>query len=154
MLLLPTPWQVLDDSSAALVAAAESQAYHQEVAASVEAAKAVAADAAAAAVAAGVDAAHVATAVLPPQGGASDVGLSLVRYAKEHAVDVMVLGNRGLGALRRAALSFVGLGSVTDYCAHNMHCPLAVVKAPPAPAPAAQEQQHGRAAARAHAHSS
>ncbi len=37
-------------------------------------------------------------------------------------------GCRGLGAVQRSLLSFVGLGSVSEYLAHNLHCALAVVR--------------------------
>jgi len=33
-----------------------------------------------------------------------------------------------MGAVKRALFSLVGLGSVSDWCAHNMGCPVMVVK--------------------------
>ncbi len=44
-------------------------------------------------------------------------------------IDLMVLGSRGMGSFKRSLMSFVGLGSVSDYCVHNLACPVLVVKA-------------------------
>ncbi len=38
------------------------------------------------------------------------------------------MGSRGMGAIKRSLMSFVGLGSASDFCAHNLHCALCVVK--------------------------
>lgn len=40
--------------------------------------------------------------------------------------DVLIVGNRGMGALKRAFL-----GSVSDYCVQHASCPVIVVKRPP-----------------------
>ncbi len=65
---------------------------------------------------------------LEPEGGASDVGLSIKHYQEANGIDLMVVGSRGMGAMKRALYSLVGLGSVSDWCAHNMTCPVIVVK--------------------------
>nr|GMD44331.1 Adenine nucleotide alpha hydrolases-like superfamily protein [Ipomoea batatas] len=41
------------------------------------------------------------------------------------AVDLVVVGSRGLGQIKRAVL-----GSVSDYCAHHARCPVLIVKPP------------------------
>ncbi|XP_021984620.1 universal stress protein A-like protein [Helianthus annuus] len=39
--------------------------------------------------------------------------------------DLLVLGSRGLGAIKRALL-----GSISDFCAHQSRCPILIVKPP------------------------
>lgn len=41
---------------------------------------------------------------------------------------MVFLGSRGFGAVKRSFMSFVGLGSVADYCSHHLECPTMVVK--------------------------
>ncbi|PSC72425.1 universal stress [Micractinium conductrix] len=65
---------------------------------------------------------------LAPEGGASDVGQSIVHYAKENGVGLDVLGARGMGSWKRAIMSFVGLGSVSDYVVHHTDSPVVVIK--------------------------
>ncbi|XP_071908568.1 uncharacterized protein [Coffea arabica] len=45
--------------------------------------------------------------------------------AEELHVDLVVVGSRGLGKIKRAFL-----GSVSDYCAHHVRCPVLIVKPP------------------------
>ncbi|KAL4424950.1 hypothetical protein ABPG77_009679 [Micractinium sp. CCAP 211/92] len=78
--------------------------------------------------AARVDKSRVFFKALAPEGGASDVGESIVHYAKENAVSMAVLGARGLGSWQRAIMSFVGLGSVSDYVVHHCDIPVVIVK--------------------------
>lgn len=52
-------------------------------------------------------------------------------------VDLVVLGSRGMGSFKRSLMGFVGLGSVSDYCVHNLPCPVLVVKAEADKLPAA-----------------
>jgi hypothetical protein len=42
-----------------------------------------------------------------------------------------------MGSFKRSLMSFVGLGSVSDYCCHNLSCAVAVVKAEAEKLPAA-----------------
>ncbi|BAF26591.1 uncharacterized protein [Oryza sativa Japonica Group] len=51
---------------------------------------------------------------------------ALCRAAEDAGAGLLVVGSRGLGALKRAFL-----GSVSDYCAHRASCPIMVVKPPP-----------------------
>ncbi|RIA99104.1 hypothetical protein C1645_747966 [Glomus cerebriforme] len=50
----------------------------------------------------------------------------IVRKVEELDGDVLVLGSRGLGALKRTIL-----GSVSDYCTHHCHCTVIIVKEKP-----------------------
>lgn len=50
----------------------------------------------------------------------------LVRKAHELGVNALVVGSRGMGLLKRALV-----GSVSNFCFHNCHCPVIVVKRPP-----------------------
>lgn len=65
---------------------------------------------------------------LEPEGGASGISDSIVHYAEVNDVDLVVVGARGVGAIKRALLGFIGLGSVSEACVHSLPCPVAVVK--------------------------
>jgi len=69
-------------------------------------------------------------------GSAGTVGDRLVRYADTHAVDLLVIGSRGMGTLKSAVLGMVGLGSVSQRVVHAAKCPVLLSK-PPAPSEAA-----------------
>ncbi|XP_057779380.1 uncharacterized protein LOC130997961 [Salvia miltiorrhiza] len=56
------------------------------------------------------------------QGDAKD---KICEAAEELHVDLVVIGSRGLGTIKRALL-----GSVSNYCVHHVHCPVLVVKPP------------------------
>lgn len=66
-------------------------------------------------------------------------------------VDLVCLGSRGMGSFKRSLMGFVGLGSVSDYCLHNLACAVAVIKAEAdkLPAPAASGAAQSAAAAAA-----
>mmetsp|Transcript_24964 Transcript_24964/g.69621 ORF Transcript_24964/g.69621 Transcript_24964/m.69621 type:complete len:366 (+) Transcript_24964:323-1420(+) len=66
--------------------------------------------------------------LLEPQGGASGIGASLTNYAEQHAVDIVVVGSRGYGTFRRGVMTLAGLGSVSNHCMNNLHCPIICVK--------------------------
>ena len=65
---------------------------------------------------------------LEPEGGAGDIALSIKHYAEANKIDLTVVGSRGMGAVKRALMSFVGLGSVSDWCANKLGCPVVVVR--------------------------
>ncbi|GAB4829877.1 hypothetical protein Ancab_019523 [Ancistrocladus abbreviatus] len=49
----------------------------------------------------------------------------LCEAVEKHHASMLVLGNHGYGAIKRAVL-----GSVSDYCAHHAHCSVMIVKKP------------------------
>ncbi|CAH8524861.1 unnamed protein product [Dicrocoelium dendriticum] len=53
---------------------------------------------------------------------ANKPGPALVNFITEHKADMVVMGNRGIGALRRTFL-----GSVSDYVLHHAHVPVAII---------------------------
>jgi nucleotide-binding universal stress UspA family protein len=58
--------------------------------------------------------------LLPPCGGASSVADSITTYAEQENCDVVVLSSRGMGAVKSALMSALGLGSVSSYCLHHL----------------------------------
>ncbi|XP_062188030.1 uncharacterized protein LOC133891327 [Phragmites australis] len=52
-------------------------------------------------------------------------GNVLCNAAEKHHADLLVVGSHGYGAIKRALL-----GSVSDYCAHHVHCSVMIVKQP------------------------
>lgn len=52
-----------------------------------------------------------------------NAGESVVDAAKSEEVNLIVLGSRGLGTLRRTIL-----GSVSDYVVHHSHCPVVICR--------------------------
>lgn len=49
-------------------------------------------------------------------------GEAICKSAKEHNVDLLVMGTRGLGTIRRTIL-----GSVSDYVLHHSERPVSVI---------------------------
>ncbi|KAL5808534.1 hypothetical protein ACOSQ3_029225 [Xanthoceras sorbifolium] len=49
----------------------------------------------------------------------------ICELAEQMHIDLLVVGSRGLGKIKRAFL-----GSVSDYCAHHVVCPIVIVKPP------------------------
>ena len=52
-------------------------------------------------------------------------GHSLVKSARDHRSNIIVMGNRGIGTLRRTFL-----GSVSDYVLHHAHIPVVIIPPP------------------------
>lgn len=76
----------------------------------------------------GVPEEAIKTVQLPPQGGASGVGASVVKYAESAEAKVVVVGSRGMGGWKKAMASMLGLGSVSEYILEKSTCPVVVVK--------------------------
>jgi len=64
---------------------------------------------------------------LKPGGGASDIAKSIEEYVVDNGIGSVVLGTRGMGAVRRTIMSLIGLGSVSDWCVNNLKVPVFVV---------------------------
>jgi K+-sensing histidine kinase KdpD len=50
-------------------------------------------------------------------------GEQIIKECTDHQATMVVLGTRGLGAVRRTIL-----GSVSDYVVHHAHCPVIVCR--------------------------
>eukprot|EP01025_Chloroclados_australasicus_P007744 TRINITY_DN12576_c0_g1_i4.p2 TRINITY_DN12576_c0_g1~~TRINITY_DN12576_c0_g1_i4.p2 ORF type:complete len:371 (-),score=55.72 TRINITY_DN12576_c0_g1_i4:510-1622(-) len=67
---------------------------------------------------------------LQPEGGASDIAASLCHYANTHNISLVAMGARHMGDMKRSVMNIIGLGSVSDYCVNNLHCPVLLYKVP------------------------
>jgi nucleotide-binding universal stress UspA family protein len=54
-----------------------------------------------------------------------DAGDLITQKVSEYKADVLIMGSRGMGMLKRAFI-----GSVSDYCLHHSVCPVLIVKHP------------------------
>eukprot|EP00123_Amoebidium_parasiticum_P011309 comp20640_c0_seq1/m.26724 comp20640_c0_seq1/g.26724 ORF comp20640_c0_seq1/g.26724 comp20640_c0_seq1/m.26724 type:complete len:152 (-) comp20640_c0_seq1:305-760(-) len=54
-----------------------------------------------------------------------DPRVVICEFIAEKKIETLILGSRGMGAIKRALI-----GSVSDYCVHNAKCPVVVVKKP------------------------
>lgn len=52
-----------------------------------------------------------------------DSRYEILRKAEELKPSILIMGSRGMGAIKRAVL-----GSVSDYIVHNCDCPVLIVK--------------------------
>jgi len=67
-----------------------------------------------------------------PCNPANGVAETIVEYCDMQRADIVVVGSRGAGSLRRSMLSLVGLGSVSEHLArHLTSAALMIVKRPP-----------------------
>ncbi|CAN6991904.1 unnamed protein product [Brassica rapa subsp. trilocularis] len=65
---------------------------------------------------------QIRTETLILEGEAKDM---ICQAVEQMHVDLLVVGSRGLGKIKRAFI-----GSVSDYCAHHANCPILIVKPP------------------------
>jgi len=59
---------------------------------------------------------------------ASSIGKAILNFAHEKNIDVAVMGDRGMGSMKSSLMGSLGLGSVSEFCARNLKCPVLVVK--------------------------
>ena len=55
--------------------------------------------------------------------GKGEVRDEIVDYAERNKMDLVVMGSRGMGTLKRTFI-----GSTSDYCIHHLTCPVIIVK--------------------------
>ncbi|TGB02923.1 universal stress protein [Halobacillus salinus] len=55
--------------------------------------------------------------------GEKNAGAAICEYAEEHGMDLIIIGNRGLGSVKR-----LFLGSVSNSVVQNATCPVLVMK--------------------------
>ena len=79
-----------------------------------------------------IDKNQIISTTLKPGGGASDIAKSIEGYVVENGIGSVILGTRGMSAVKRTIMSLVGLGSVSDWCVNNLKVPVFVVKEAPA----------------------
>lgn len=75
----------------------------------------------------GIDKKQIITKTLKPGGGASDIAKSIEEYIVENGIGSVIMGTRGMSAVKRTIMSLVGLGSVSDWCVNNLKVPVFVV---------------------------
>eukprot|EP00890_Picochlorum_soloecismus_P003684 jgi/Picsp_1/4316/NSC_01824-R1_domain protein len=75
----------------------------------------------------GIDKNQIISKTLKPGGGASEIAKSIEEYVVENGIGSVVLGTRGMSAVKRTIMSLVGLGSVSDWCVHNLKVSVFVV---------------------------
>jgi nucleotide-binding universal stress UspA family protein len=63
---------------------------------------------------------QVACKAVAMRGDARD---NIIRKTKELGASVLIMGSRGLGAIKRTLI-----GSVSDFCVHHCECPVIIVK--------------------------
>lgn len=128
----PFPLVFDDAPSSAVAASYGAERWEEEKAAAATAAKANVEEAAATAVEHGVERSSIETAALDDgsgQGGATlPVAEALNDFVESVGAHAVVAGSRGLGAWKRAALSLIGMGSVSSALLHSSKVPVVVVK--------------------------
>ncbi|CAG9463042.1 unnamed protein product [Pedinophyceae sp. YPF-701] len=124
---LPVPYPVVDEASPA-VAAYESQQWQTDKDAALARAEEVCRAAVDATETDGVPRTSIWYRPLLPEGGASEVGQSIVHYCQKNEIDVLFVGSRGLSSVKRNVLGLLGLGSVSVYCVHQLQCAVIVCK--------------------------
>lgn len=61
-------------------------------------------------------------------GGSSDMGRHICEYSERQQAELLVMGSRGLGTMKRVGLGLIGLGSCSDYVVKNAHVNVLVHK--------------------------
>ena len=137
----PFPVVFDDDAPSSAVAASYgAERWEEEKEAAAAAARVAVEESVATAVEHGVDRAAIETAALDEHGsgggggrggaggGGGAVAEALSEFAESVGARAIVVGSRGLGAWKRAALALVGMGSVSSALLHSSAVPIIVVK--------------------------
>lgn len=86
----------------------------------------------------GVAASQLSTAALPAvsahkitsKSATGGVGEAVIEYVEKNKIDQVVLGSRGIGGggIKGTLLNSLGMGSVSNFCANNLQCPVLIIK--------------------------
>ncbi|PSC70296.1 universal stress family [Micractinium conductrix] len=72
-----------------------------------------------------------ATVLVAAAGSSADVGREITHTAEACGCESLVMGSRGLGLGKKAMLSMLGVGSVSDYVLHHAPCNVVLFKDKP-----------------------
>lgn len=56
------------------------------------------------------------------------IGEAMEKFVLDSHVNLVVLGSRGMGSIKRSLLSTLGMGSVSEFAVRTLPCPVVVVK--------------------------
>ena len=56
------------------------------------------------------------------------IGEAVEEYVASSKIDIVVLGSRGMGSMKRSLLGSLGMGSVSEFATTRLPCPVLVVK--------------------------
>ncbi|KAL4459149.1 hypothetical protein ABPG75_014014 [Micractinium tetrahymenae] len=59
------------------------------------------------------------------------VGEAVGHFVQGNGIELLVLGSRGLGSIKRSLMGTLGMGSLSDFCVQRVRCPVLVVKEQP-----------------------
>jgi len=68
------------------------------------------------------------------------VGEAAKSFVEGSSIDLVVLGSRGMGSIKRSILGAVGMGSLSDYCVQHLECAVLIVREKSVPPAAAEEE--------------
>ena len=70
---------------------------------------------------------HIVTRMLEGSG-CGEISRAICAYSIREEVDLVVIGSRGMGAMKSLLMDAIGVGSVSQFLAHHLLCPMVVVR--------------------------